>query len=246
MKHIPIFAHRGASGYALENTLKAFEKAKALGADGIEIDLQISKDAIFVVFHDLDLKRLVGIRKLVSDCTAEELMKYNLGSRWERIFQRQRMMSFQQLIQWATKEKMALNIELKESILENHDVLRQTMRTIELPENSHISSFHTSLLKTVKEVRPDIETAILVTKKFDWHNVSKQNCFDVIHAHKKYYKPQYLNCCDEAKIGIRFYGIKGNESYLANPHPAVLGWITDYPDKVRKAQKYKVDFNRGV
>ena len=83
MNKISIFAHRGASGYAVENTLEAFEKAKELGADGIELDLQISKDAIFVVFHDLELKRLAGVRKFVSDCTFDELIQYNLGSRFK-------------------------------------------------------------------------------------------------------------------------------------------------------------------
>ena len=68
MNNIPIFAHRGASAYALENTLKAFQKAQKLGADGIELDLQLSKDSIFVVFHDLYLFRLTGVRRLVSDC----------------------------------------------------------------------------------------------------------------------------------------------------------------------------------
>ena len=236
MNKIPIFAHRGASGYVLENTLKAFEKAKALGAEGIELDLQVSKDAIFVVFHDLDLKRLAGVRKSVSDCTAEELLKYKIGTRWSRKFLRHRMMSFQEVVQWAVKEKIALNIELKESVLQNQESLCQLLQGIKLPENSHISSFHRPLLELVKVVRPDIETAIIVTKKFDWLNINRPRSFNVIHAHKRYYKPQYLDRCEKAKVGIRFYGVNGNESYLSNPHPAVIGWITDYPDKVRKAQ----------
>ncbi len=60
---IPIFAHRGASGYALENTFKAFEKARKLGADGVEIDIQLTKDDELIVYHDLDLFRLTGKRK---------------------------------------------------------------------------------------------------------------------------------------------------------------------------------------
>lgn len=62
-RNISIFAHRGASGYALENTFKAFEKAKKMGADGIELDVQCTKDSVLVVFHDIDLFRLTGKRK---------------------------------------------------------------------------------------------------------------------------------------------------------------------------------------
>lgn len=48
-RNISIFAHRGASGYALENTFKAFEKAKKMGADGIELDVQCTK-TLFLSF----------------------------------------------------------------------------------------------------------------------------------------------------------------------------------------------------
>lgn len=236
MNNIPIFAHRGASAYELENTLKAFRKAQILGADGIELDIQLSKDSIFVVFHDLNLFRLTGVRKLVSDCNFEELTNYKLGKRYKRLFSQNRIVSFEEIIKWANEENMALNIELKESILSKEDVLREVIRWIVLPENSHFSSFIEPLLKVVKETRPHIETALIITKKFDWQSMINRKYYDVIHAHKKYYKPQYLEYCEKAKIGIRFYGITGSESYIANPHPAVIGWITDYPDRVRKAQ----------
>lgn len=236
MNNIPIFAHRGATSHAVENTIKAFQNAKSLGVDGIELDLQLSMDGVFVVFHDLNLLRLTGVRKLVSNCTFDELMNFNLGTRFKRRFSRHRMLAFKDIVKWANEENMPLNIELKESILTNEDVLREVLQTIELPENSHFSSFHEPLLKVVKETRPQYETALIITKKFNWQTLHKRNTYDVIHANKKYYKQQYLKYCDEAKIGIRFYGIEGKESYLANPHPAVIGWITDYPEKVRKAQ----------
>ena len=239
MNKIPIFAHRGASAYAVENTLRAFKKAKKLGADGIEIDLQLSKDSIFVVFHDLNLFRLTGVRKLVSDCDFEELSNYKLGRRVKRLFSQDRMMSFEQVVKWANEEQIALNIELKGSILNNEHVLRQMVQSVELPEKSHFSSFFEPLLKVVKETRPEIETALIITKKFDWQSMHNRKSYDVIHANKKYYKSQYLKYCDDAKIGIRFYGITGAERFIAHPYPAVIGWITDYPDKVRKVQMNK-------
>ena len=47
-----VWAHRGASGYAPENTLDAFRKAVEMGADGIELDVQMTKDGELVVIHD--------------------------------------------------------------------------------------------------------------------------------------------------------------------------------------------------
>jgi len=53
-----VWAHRGASAHAPENTLRAFELAKQAGADGIELDVQLDRDGHVVVFHDHDLQRL--------------------------------------------------------------------------------------------------------------------------------------------------------------------------------------------
>lgn len=52
-----IFAHRGASAYAPENTLAAFDLAQRLGADGIELDVQLTKDGEVVVIHDETIDR---------------------------------------------------------------------------------------------------------------------------------------------------------------------------------------------
>ena len=55
-----IFAHRGASGYAPENTMDAFKLAVKQGAEGIELDIQLSKDGIPVVIHDETIDRVTN------------------------------------------------------------------------------------------------------------------------------------------------------------------------------------------
>ena len=52
-----VWAHRGASGYAPENTLEAFEMAVKQQADGVELDVQLTKDGELVVLHDETLDR---------------------------------------------------------------------------------------------------------------------------------------------------------------------------------------------
>lgn len=238
MEHsIPVFAHRGASAIALENTMKAFEKAKELGADGIELDVQCTKDGVLVIFHDLNLYRLVGITKLITECTAEELVKYRLGKNvFKRRFSSQHMPTLQQVVAWANLNQIALNIELKESLITHRQPLIEMLLKLNLPKGSHFSSFHDELLKTVKMQRHDFQTAILVSKAFKWEQLKSSTHIDAVHANKQYYKPQYLQICQDAQKGMRFYNINGKESFLLNPHPNVIGWITDYPDRVRKMQ----------
>ena len=64
-----ILAHRGWSGKYPENTMLAFRKAHEIGADGIELDVHLSKDGEVMVIHDESLSRTAGIGCLVSEKT---------------------------------------------------------------------------------------------------------------------------------------------------------------------------------
>ena len=72
-----IFAHRGFSGEYPENTMLAFDKAVEAGADGIETDVQLTKDLVPVIMHDEMLDRTTDGHGFVGDYTYDELSKLN-------------------------------------------------------------------------------------------------------------------------------------------------------------------------
>jgi glycerophosphoryl diester phosphodiesterase len=74
-----VIAHRGASTEAPENTLLAFARALELGVDGIELDVQVTRDGVPVVFHDSNLIRLTGTRGRLANRTWSELQKLRVG-----------------------------------------------------------------------------------------------------------------------------------------------------------------------
>ena len=74
-----VFAHRGLAVDAPENTLLAFARAIAIGAEYIETDVHASADGIAVIAHDADLARLAGIDRRIDAMTVEELRKVDLG-----------------------------------------------------------------------------------------------------------------------------------------------------------------------
>jgi glycerophosphoryl diester phosphodiesterase len=78
-----IIAHRGFSDAAVENTLPAFHLAVESGADGIELDLQLTRDGELCVFHDRDLRRLCGDARAISACDYADLRRLTprVGSR---------------------------------------------------------------------------------------------------------------------------------------------------------------------
>ncbi len=79
MKLPLIIGHRGAKGIAPENSLSGFKKAIESGIDGVELDVHLAKDGKLIVFHDMDLKRLTGLRIPIKQLTFKELKEYDIS-----------------------------------------------------------------------------------------------------------------------------------------------------------------------
>src|SRR5262245_40499682 len=73
-----VFAHRGGAGLAPENTIAAFDNGLALGADGLELDVHVSRDGVVVVHHDRTLDRTTTWRGPIADRTADELARVHV------------------------------------------------------------------------------------------------------------------------------------------------------------------------
>ena len=78
-----IFAHRGAAGTHPENTMAAFIEAEKAGADGIELDVQLTKDGEVVVIHDETVDRTTDGSGWVKDITYRELRRLNAAAMWD-------------------------------------------------------------------------------------------------------------------------------------------------------------------
>jgi glycerophosphoryl diester phosphodiesterase len=79
-----VFAHRGGAGLAPENTVAAFDQGVASGADGLELDVRLSRDGVVVVHHDRTLERTTNLRGRVADATADELARADAGHHFVR------------------------------------------------------------------------------------------------------------------------------------------------------------------
>lgn len=104
-KKIKIVAHRGASGYAPENTLLAFKKAIELGCDKVELDVRLTKDKKVVVIHDDDIDRTTDGRGKIVELTLKQIKKFNCE-------EKQKIPTLQEVIDLC-KGKIDLQIELK-------------------------------------------------------------------------------------------------------------------------------------
>lgn len=78
----PVIAHRGASGRAPENTIRAFELALEEGADALELDVHVSADGVPVVIHDPGLARTTGVQAMVAELPLERILEADAGARF--------------------------------------------------------------------------------------------------------------------------------------------------------------------
>ncbi len=107
-----IIAHRGASGYAPENTLTAFRKAVELGCQMIELDVRLSADEVPVVLHDGTLARTAGDPRRINQLTVAQLQQLDAGRWFAPEFTGERIPTLVEALH-AIPETMTINIELK-------------------------------------------------------------------------------------------------------------------------------------
>ncbi|MGM9919634.1 MAG: glycerophosphodiester phosphodiesterase family protein, partial [Bhargavaea sp.] len=212
-------------------------RAVVIGA-GIETDLQLTKDGVPVIIHDADLYRVTGLRKFVTELTFDEVRALKVGrNRWKRLFG-QPVMTFGEFLQWARAAGCPpLNIELKETFLDHPEAVEQTVMAAKGYPDLHFSSFHYPLLMRVKQTDPGMETALILTKKSRWDNLGVYGSSDGFHIHKRLWSGKYLGAIERESKFARVYGVDGTEPFIPKPEPLIRGWITDFPDTVKKAMQ---------
>jgi len=150
-----IYAHRGANREAAENTRTAFEQALRYPIDGIETDVQLSRDEIAVLWHDRDLKKLGLPDKRIDDYDFQQLQEMDFAAHFPGA-EPEGVMSLQAFVD-AYRARCGLLLEIKNRSWE--DVARQEMKvrqTLTLAgDGMLVSSFNLSSLVYAHGIAPD-------------------------------------------------------------------------------------------
>jgi glycerophosphoryl diester phosphodiesterase len=156
-----VIAHRGASGYAPENTLAAFKRALALGATFIETDLQLSRDARFVAMHDSTLDRTTNGRGLVHDFTLAELRRLDAGSWFGSEFSGERIPTLEDILEFSKLYDAVFYLELKPGPFGGEHALIGALRESGEIPRIVVISFDAGILQTIRKIEPTVMTGLL-------------------------------------------------------------------------------------
>ena len=161
--HILNLAHRGARMQAPENTLPAFRLAAELGADGIELDAQLSKDGTAVIVHDFTLDKTTNGHGRVSDFTLSELKTLDAGSHFSAEFAGTPIPTLEEVFA-ALGPVLLINVELKTDSFTDNGLEAEVIRLIEnfnLQDRTMLSSFNPFALRRAYRINPNIKRGFL-------------------------------------------------------------------------------------
>jgi glycerophosphoryl diester phosphodiesterase len=155
-------AHRGASGYAPENTFAAFRRAIALGAGFIETDLQLSRDARLVAIHDATVNRTTNGQGAVHDMTLAELRRLDAGSWFGSEFAGERIPTIEEILEFANKHDVVFYLEMKPSgSWGGEHALISALRESREIARTVVISFDPAILAAVRKIEPTLMTGLL-------------------------------------------------------------------------------------
>lgn len=215
-----IWAHRGASARAPENTMAAFRAAEEDGAHGVELDLHLSRDGVPVVIHDEEVRRTTDGHGMVASLTLQQLHRLDAGRWFAPAFAGERIPTLEQVLDWAG-DRLRLNLEIKSA---------EAGKAVQLALADYphcrvlISSFNHDVLSKLHVSSPGLPLAFLLESPFWRRALARAAACRAESFHPRHDLLSYAlvkSCHDQ--------GLK------------VVPWTVDQPGDFRKMRRLGVD-----
>jgi glycerophosphoryl diester phosphodiesterase len=158
-----IYAHRGASAHAPENTIAAFLLAIEHGADGIEFDIKVTSDGKVIVLHDQTLQRTTTGSGDLKKFTYNELRKLDAGSKFSEKYSTEKLPTLEEVFE-AVGTRIGINIELTNYATPGDDLIEKVAKILaSVKDTSKVmfSSFNWGNLNKARKLCPEIPCGIL-------------------------------------------------------------------------------------
>ena len=234
-----IYAHRGASFDAPENTMAAFELAAQMGTDGFELDVILTKDGELVVIHDDAIERTSNGSGIVEEMYYSDLKQLDFGSWKAPEFKGESIPLLSDVCKLIKDKNLLLNIEIKptKKSKEIEEKVISTCKSFGIVENVVVSSFNHYCLRSIKKQCKKIETAILYKS-----GIIKASSYarrvvkaDGIHPHKYAITKECIKNAAINRIKIRPWTVD-EVDFLKKIADIkyISGIITNRPDLMRK------------
>lgn len=229
-----VWAHRGASGYAPENTLAAFQKAVDLGADGVELDIQLTKDDQIVVIHDETIDRTSDGKGWVKDYTLEELRAFNYN-RTKPEYKHADIPTMREVFELLKPTGLFINIEIKTGVVFCEKIEEKILaltKEMGMEDRVCYSSFNHYTVTRIHALKPDAEVGFLYADgPIDMPSYGVKHGVNALHP--ALYNLQYdgfVKECKEKGLKLNVWTVNERPYMEMCCQYGVDAIITNYPD----------------
>lgn len=254
---LSILGHRGFHGHFPENTMIGFERAYLAGADGIELDVQLTSDGEVVLFHDMDLDEITNGQGRMDKYPLVELQKLKMDLDNAKGLEAQRIPTLREYLKWASGlEGWQTNIELKVDTNEDlglEKAVYDLIQEFECQDQVFISSFYFEPLVRMRALDPDIKIGFLVWEYTDEEVkdmvnsgipeeqiVFSEKTLKMMKDHKIYnvnpstdmVDKEFMALAEKYNMGVYVYTVNDILDMMRLMQLGVDGIITDFPDRL--------------
>ncbi|PTM59677.1 glycerophosphodiester phosphodiesterase [Desmospora activa] len=232
-------AHRGASGYAPENTIAAFDKAVTMKADYFEVDVQRSKDGHLVILHDNTVDRTTDGTGYIGDLTLEEIKQLDAGSWFGEEFAGEPIPTLNEVLDRYRSKNIGILIELKSPELypgiEAEVALLLAQKKLDKRTDKIIvQSFNHDVMKNYHRLQPTIPVGVLVSYTPEGVSDEQLRQFstyaDYVNPNQRLVNHDLVQRVHANGMKITPYTIRAESEARQMMAAGVDGVITDFPE----------------
>ena len=226
-EHFVNYAHRGASTYAPENTLLSFYTGIYMGANGIETDVQMTKDGVLVLFHDDTITRLTGVEARLSDLTLEELQQFT----FEKNGLTDRIVVFEDFLQQFAFRDITFAIEIKQAGIETQ--IADMIRKYQIEGKTVVTSFKRNSIQVIKEYAPELHVGLLCKEVTDETiQFLKEIGAEELCPRATLATPENVAAWHREGFNVRAWGVS-DETLMRQVYDSMAdGMTVNFPDKL--------------
>ncbi len=233
-----VIGHRGAAGYAPENTLASIRAAADLGVKWVELDVKLTKDNIPIIFHDDDLMRTTGVAGLVAETSYADIRELDVGSWYGESFIGTPIPTLEEAVDVLFELGLGLNLEIKPCPGREKDTAEIAVdylsRIWDERDNLLISSFQHVSLEAARDLAPDMARGYLMGGSLpdNWQEMADYLEASTLNIGSRLVTPDIVEQVMDTGRPLLVYTVNDAMEARRFQHMGVDGFFSDTPDVI--------------
>lgn len=224
-----VYGHRGAAFYAPENTMSSFFLGLQKGANGLETDIQRTRDGVLVLFHDDTVKRVLNQDGSISEYSFSQLEKMDFGNWFSPKYAGERIVKLQDFLYYFYQKPICLALEVKQQGIEQE--VAEMLQAFGSRHKLAVTSFRKESLMAMRKIMPDQYLGFLTDELTEeTFRYLKEYNIQEICPKADLVTPDTVRQAKERGYMVRAWGVKTRALMVRCADAGVDGMTVDFPD----------------